>query len=80
MKLCPKCGGNLTIIAAISMLQYELIQKILEHLKLPFDFSEPIPARYPSEMELDFGRDASREQYDDWVQDEDRAWAPRGPP
>jgi len=80
VKQCPQCGGTLTIIAAISMIQYELIEKVLRHLKLPVDFSEPSPAQYASQLDLDFDQDSSEEQDEVWGQDEDRAGDPRGPP
>ena len=80
VKQCPKCGGTLTIIAAISMIQYELIEKVLRHLKLPVDFSEPSPAQYASQLDLDFDQDLPEEQDEVWGQDEDRAGDPRGPP
>jgi hypothetical protein len=42
---CPKCGGNMKILAAI--MKADVIRKILEHLSLPFVPPQVVPARAP---------------------------------
>jgi len=42
---CPRCGGRLRPIALIE--QATVIPRILRHLGLPVELSEPRPARAP---------------------------------
>jgi hypothetical protein len=83
--LCPKCGGKMTLIAAISCVQMAVITKILLHLGLPVDTSEPLPAKLPSQMALELDGDegpAPPEPWEDadWADDEMTAGFGRAPP
>lgn len=42
---CPRCGGRLRLLALIE--QASTVERILRHLGLPTDRSEPRPARTP---------------------------------
>ena len=42
---CPRCGGRLRLVALID--EASVIQRILRHLGLPTEISEPRPARAP---------------------------------
>ena len=48
---CPRCHGQLKIIAFITELA--VVQKILAHLRLPTELEEPLPARLPPQLDLE---------------------------
>jgi len=41
--LCPKCGGQMSIISFIE--EHKVIDKIIDHLKLTFKAERPPPAQ-----------------------------------
>ncbi len=45
---CPNCGGRLILLATIE--DPKVIQKILDHLNVPTDLPEALPAKHPSDM------------------------------
>ena len=52
LKICPKCGSAMLIIAVIGAVQTDVISKIMDHLCLPIDFSEPDAAGPPSTVRI----------------------------
>jgi hypothetical protein len=64
---CPDCGGRMTAIAEIN--DRRVARKMLEHVGLPSECSQPWPARGPPELF------ASSDIDDDqrWPDDEDGA-------
>jgi hypothetical protein len=69
----------MTIIVAISCTQTQVITKILQHLNIPVDISEPLPAKLPSQLNLDWG-EVEWLEHEDYSQDAEERNASRGPP
>lgn len=69
---CPRCHGQLKIIAFITELA--LVHKILAHLRLPTELPEPLPARLPPQLQLDL---ELGDQQADCCEPDDRSPSPR---
>jgi hypothetical protein len=48
--LCPKCGGQMKVIAFI--MDYAAVDRIIDHLKLIFAAEKPPPSRVLTEVAL----------------------------
>jgi hypothetical protein len=48
--LCPKCGGQMKVIAFIT--DYQAVDRIIEHLKLRFVAEKPPPSRVFEQVAL----------------------------
>ena len=48
--LCPKCSGQMKVIAFIT--DYQAVDRIIEHLKLRFVAEEPPPSRVFEQVAL----------------------------
>ena len=79
LKLCPRCGGAMIIIAAIGAVQMDVIKKIMEHLEFSMDFSEPMPARLPPQLDFSFEEEDGWIDQDDWIGEEVAEDFPQAP-
>ena len=48
--ICPKCGGQMKVIAFIT--DYQAVDRIIDHLKLVFVAEKPPPSRVLTEVAL----------------------------
>jgi hypothetical protein len=76
---CPRCHGQLQIIAFITELA--VLRKILAHLRLPTELEEPLPARLPPQLELDLADDqVELAELEDLGRSPPKLRPPRAPP
>jgi hypothetical protein len=57
---CPKCGGQMNIIAFIT--EYQAVDRIIDHLKLQFVAAKPPPLRVFEQVALT-AAEASKEYF-----------------
>ncbi len=78
LKTCT-CGGVMTLIAAISCAPSKIITKIVQHLDIPVDISEPLLARLQSQLSLEW-EEVEWVEHEDYSQDAEARNASSGPP